>query len=450
MMVLVDAVRHLTTVETGDVLRDTRGSALLWLLLSLNVLNVIYGAIILPAASEKLVVLMLLVTAQLIYAGMLLFARTGRIDGAAFSTGLIITLLVLAPIPSLGATVVQIITVFAPLVLVGFCARPIFTWLLLLLQCAMMMTVAMITPEQKMGVVTHELMFVAICAMLMIAIATTLNDRFQRRLVHRLLDLNHTLEDARAAAEQSNTAKSLFLATMSHELRTPLSTIMGYTDLVCENVEDGDLDAAQILSDLAFVKHAGGHLLKLIDDVLDLSRVESGQMVLDHEPIDLYDLLEMLAIEVAPAMRDNRNKLDVRHLMTSVEFVSDRRRMRQILLNLLSNAAKFTHEGEVTLSVVQARMLHPVRRTAIDALRFDVRDTGVGLAEEDHARIFERFEQADTSTTRQYGGSGLGLALSSNLASALGGEITLVSAPGEGSCFSLTVPLTPPMDVAKS
>lgn len=440
---LVDVIKRLTTVHTGDVLRDTRGSALLWLLLSLNVLNVIYGAIILPGVKQKLIVLGLLAMAQSIYVGMLAIARSGRIDGAAFSTGLIISTLILTPIPYLGATSSQIITLFAPLVLVGFCARPLFSWLLLAAQCGMMGAIAAFTPAEKMGPLSTEMMFVAICALLMIAIATTLNDRFQRKLVHRLLDLNHNLEDAREAAEQSNTAKSLFLATMSHELRTPLSTIMGYTDLVCENVEEGDLDGEQIVSDLAFVKHAGGHLLKLIDDVLDLSRVESGQMVLEYEPIDLYDMLEMLAIEVAPAMRDNHNRLDVQHMYEVVDFVSDRRRVRQILLNLLSNAAKFTHEGEVTLSVSKVRMQRAKQDDFVDAIRFDVLDTGVGLAEEDHARIFERFEQADTSTTRAYGGTGLGLALSANLASALGGEITLASAPGEGSCFSLTIPVKP-------
>lgn len=435
MKAIMPAISRLMTVNTGDELRDARGATLLWLLGSLVVLNIIYGVVVVPAASDFVAAVMMIVAAQCVYMGMFWIARSGRIDAAAFCTGLIISTLILGSIPMFGMLSVYVATLFAPMILVGFCARSFYGWLLFVIQVVTMLVLYVLMPASDDLVLDH--LIVTSCTLMMVPVAATLNNRFQRLLVGRLLDMNGILEQARERAEQSNKAKSMFLATMSHELRTPLSTIMGYTDLVCESVEDDAVDGLQVLDDLSQVRYAGVHLLGLIDDVLDLARVESGQMPLEWEAIHVNELLEQLAQEVMPAMEKNGNTFRFECDARLDVLNSDRKRVRQILLNLLSNAAKFTHEGHV---VLRAKLAFCVKNEC-KIVRFDVVDTGIGLAREDHERIFGRFEQADTSTTRKYGGTGLGLSLSSELADALQGWITLESAPDEGSCFSLTLPI---------
>lgn len=437
MVDMIHTIQRWMTVHTGDELRDTRGAALLWLYLCLSVLNVLYGLVIFPGAPKKPMVFGLLATAQLVYIGMFWITRKGKVDAAAFATGFIITMLIFAPVPVLGATTLQIITLFVPMLLVSFCARPVYAWILLVLQIASMIVLMVYLPVAARGAVTIDLCLIVGFALMMMVMATTLNDRFQRAMVGRLIDLNVNMDSARERAEHANKAKSLFLATMSHELRTPLSTMMGYTDLVCESAQDDELDNLQTLEDLAFVKHAGNHLLGLIDDVLDLSRVEAGQLQLAHEPIEIEELCTTLVQELAPAMKDNGNTLTLDCAAGLLVVSSDRRRVRQILLNLLSNAAKFTHQGEVTLRAINTMMPD----SSDPAVRVDVVDTGIGLAPEDHARIFERFEQVDSSSTRQYGGTGLGLTLSMNLAEALQGILMLESELGKGSCFTLILPV---------
>jgi PAS domain S-box-containing protein len=235
------------------------------------------------------------------------------------------------------------------------------------------------------------------------------------------------LEAARTEAERLAQVKTEFLANMSHEIRTPLNAVMGLAQI-------GVRDSAGRRSHETFVRirEAGEHLLGVINDILDFSRLEAGRLALDIQPlalVGLIDNVESLIRERAQA-KGLRFSTDLAaHLPPWV--AGDAQRLRQILVNLLANAVKFTDRGEVTLQV---------ERRGDDTL-FRVTDTGIGITDEQAARLFRPFEQADTSTTRRYGGSGLGLAISQNLACDMGGGITVTSAPGVGSSFTLRVPL---------
>ena len=239
-------------------------------------------------------------------------------------------------------------------------------------------------------------------------------------------------EAAREAAEDANRAKSVFLANMSHELRTPLSAVIGYSEMLEEEAEENG--EASMLADLGKIKSNAKHLLSLINDVLDLSKVEANKMDLYLEDTDLTAFLQEAAGTVDSLVRRRANvlALDVPSDLGSMR--TDVVKLRQCLFNLLSNAAKFTEGGRVTLRV---------RREIVagrDWLSFAVIDTGIGMTPEQLARLFQRFTQADETTTRRFGGTGLGLALSRAFAQLLGGDISVESTAGQGTCFTLRLP----------
>lgn len=249
-------------------------------------------------------------------------------------------------------------------------------------------------------------------------------------------DVSH--RQAVEAARSANEAKSAFLANMSHELRTPLNAIIGYTELLKEECEDaGELD---MLPDLERIHTAGQHLLRLISDILDLSRVEAGRMDLFNEVMTVPDLAHEVLLGIKPAAERNGNTLSIEVEDRLPALRVDRAKLSQVLNNLLDNAAKFTRDGEVGLRV---------RAGSIDgrpAIEFRVRDTGIGLSEAHLERLFAPFTQADESTTRRFGGTGLGLAISRSFTELMGGQIVAVSKEGEGSIFTVTMPITPPGD----
>jgi len=222
--------------------------------------------------------------------------------------------------------------------------------------------------------------------------------------------------------------KSAFLASMSHELRTPLNAIIGYSEMLYETAQDEGQE--EFLADLAKIRDAGRHLLGLINDILDLSKIEAGKMELYLEEVDLAGLIDEVRAIVEPLVSANGNRLDIVCPTTLGRLRTDRTKLKQSLLNLLSNAGKFTHQGRVTLEV----------RPADDEISLIVSDTGIGMTEEQQSRLFQAFSQADSSTTRRYGGTGLGLAITKHFCEMLGGSIAVESSPGRGSSFTITLP----------
>jgi signal transduction histidine kinase len=254
-------------------------------------------------------------------------------------------------------------------------------------------------------------------------------------------------EAARAAAEQANQAKSAFLANMSHELRTPLNAIIGFTRIVRRKAE-GTLPERQ-LDNLDKVLVSATHLLGLINTILDIAKIEAGRMDVTPSNFEAAELVELCAVTTQPLLKSGVT------LIQEVEpdlppVYSDQDKIKQILLNLLSNAAKFTHKGSITVRVrgkeggvgskEEEGSTSPLLPPSY-CLLLEVSDTGIGISQEAMGRIFEEFQQADSSTTRQYGGTGLGLSISRKLARLLGGDLTATSVEGQGSTFTLSLPL---------
>jgi GAF domain-containing protein/DNA-binding response OmpR family regulator len=244
--------------------------------------------------------------------------------------------------------------------------------------------------------------------------------------------LFHEIEEKGRELAQASQHKSQFLANMSHELRTPLNAIIGVTEMLREDAEaaKGDLEP------LDRVLGAGRHLLALINDILDLSKIEAGRMELQLETFALAPLIEDVAKTIEPMAAKNRNRIALDHAPDIGAIHADQTRFRQALLNLASNANKFTENGTVTIAA------QPQRHDGRDWITVAVTDTGIGMTAEQIGRLFQEFSQADASTTRKYGGTGLGLAISKRFCQMMGGDITVQSMPGRGSTFTIRLPRT--------
>jgi signal transduction histidine kinase/CheY-like chemotaxis protein len=237
---------------------------------------------------------------------------------------------------------------------------------------------------------------------------------------------------AKEAAETANKTKSLFLANMSHELRTPLNAILGYSEMLQEEALERELTS--FATDLERINAAGKHLLALINDILDLSKIEAGKMELYLESFDVAELIGEVASTIRPLVQHNENTLSIELAPELGAMHADQIKVRQGLYNLLSNAVKFTRAGKITLEA--GRQLMDGREWVV----FRVADTGIGLSPEQISKLFQDFTQADPSTTRKFGGTGLGLALTRRYCQMMGGDVNVESVPGKGSIFTIKLP----------
>jgi signal transduction histidine kinase len=261
--------------------------------------------------------------------------------------------------------------------------------------------------------------------------------------VRNELDLKHLnaeLATARAAAEQADRRKTDYLLHMSHELRTPLNAMIGFSELIAEELRGGDLsgsDAVSLAADATKIGDAGNYLLGLINGLLDIAKIEAGTVDLTIEEIDVASLLEGLRDTIAPLAAAQGNRLRIAAAAALPAIRSDRQRILQIMLNLVGNACKFTTDGTIT---VGASLTDDAQR-----VRIEVADTGVGMTPEQLTTIFEPFVQVDESASRRRQGSGLGLAITRELIKVLGGSVVATSVVGQGSTFTLEVPLAAPL-----
>ena len=247
------------------------------------------------------------------------------------------------------------------------------------------------------------------------------------QLVDRLEELQIQIKE-RDNARAANETKSAFLANVSHELRTPLNAIIGYSELLLEVAEDKDDEESK--ADLVKIHSSARHLTNLINDMLDLSKIEAGKMVIIPQSIDINEFLQEITTTIKPLVDKNNNKLVCDPCTHSENIYADPLRLKQVVINLLSNAAKFTSNGEIHIAVENAG----------DDFRLSVIDTGIGLTEEQLEKVFDAFTQADKKTSIKYGGTGLGLTISRRLCQMMGGDLTAISQFGKGSTFTITMP----------
>jgi signal transduction histidine kinase len=251
----------------------------------------------------------------------------------------------------------------------------------------------------------------------------------------KLRNAIYEVREAKEAADDANAAKSTFLANVSHELRTPLNAIIGYSEMLHDELDDeSKIDRPQFQADLDKIVLSGRQLLTLINDILDLSKIETGKMSIHYEIFDPGEVLIQVCESLTPLLRNKGNTLHMPSFDQLPKLYNDVSKFRQIFTNLLSNACKFTEQGDISLDAIFTDKAH-------NRVEFSVRDTGIGMNPEQQLRVFEAFVQADSSTSANYGGTGLGLAICKDYCDLMGGNIRVESKLGSGSTFTVALPV---------
>lgn len=277
---------------------------------------------------------------------------------------------------------------------------------------------AVIIYEQSWSLKTFEAAFVMVCLLLLPVYIDIMLKK---------------VNIARKEADDANRAKSAFLANMSHELRTPLNAIIGYSDMLVEDVRE--LEQPQLSADLDKIHMSGQHLLALITNILDLSKIEAGKMGVYLGSVDVRRMIDEVGATVSPLIEKAGNEYVIEYQDEPVEIIADELKLKQVLINLLGNAAKFTENGRIELMTRFERIKDK------DWVFFKVRDNGIGIPPDQSGNLFSPFTQVDASSTRKFGGSGLGLSISRSYCRMMGGDLTLQSVPGKGSCFEVSLPV---------
>ncbi len=435
------ALAKLLTIYADSSEAQQRGRAIVVLAMAMAAVALIFVpvAFILQSRPELSIAIEMLAAALFIVATLL--ARSGRIGAGA---GLLLGTLIIAPLLVLvGGRSINIIpfALLFSVVIASLLLRPWQIWLVLIADL-LGLALALVYLQAR-GVRPTEfdagVVIVASVMLLMITLVSFLGAReieaeraALRREIAERRQVEAALSWAKEAAESANRAKSSFLANMSHELRTPLTSILGYTELLLLRFEEQH--DTELLNDLAVIRRSGNHLLDLINDVLDLSKIEAGKLDLTLETFQIVPVIQDLVTAFHSIIEQNRNTLVLDFASDLGTMHADQMKVRQILSNILSNAAKYTEQGTITLSV--RRELH----ADVETISFRVADTGIGIDAEQLPALFQAFTRAHTSPTRKYEGTGLGLALSWRLCALIGGTIAVESTVGVGSVFTVRLP----------
>ena len=422
-----------------DPITRQKQLVLYWMLLALNIMNVLICIVTLPFSPDPVIAAISTGLAQVMLTGGLFLMRKGygNVVGIVISAMLTLMFFVIAVTTPTPLSYLHLFLV--PLIFATFVSNSFYVWSLCIAQAIGIILLYLNVDEPRIQSLPTDYYWTTVCLLFVFVISSYLNTYIQRSYLTQLFELNTALEDAnqqevalRKQAEQASQAKSQFLASMSHELRTPLNAILGYSEMVHEDLEETPGVSAESIDDMTKIHQAGKHLLTLISNILDMSKIEAGHMEVDQSEFELGALLKEIHAMTATLASQKQNRLDLNLPETTIEMSTDRTKLKQILLNLISNASKFTQNGEITIGAQRKG----------DRVILDVKDTGIGIEPQALEKIFDAFTQADNSTTRNYGGTGLGLTLCEHFAVMLNGSISAQSTPGQGSTFTIDIPIT--------
>ncbi|MEN0068131.1 MAG: HAMP domain-containing sensor histidine kinase [Myxococcota bacterium] len=419
------------TVSSEDHYTKAKGRLLLWILMVLSIMNALFFAITIQTTQYPVGVAVGLALAQLTYAGSILLARRARIEEAAILTAGLITFVALGTPLVLDGVRSHLVFLVVPMTVCAFTARARTTWLLCLVQLLGLAYLGFFVPDEvQTELLPPTFLFSIGMVLLLLAATASVTQTLQVAMTRRLQRAGERERELRLTAEAASQAKNQFLAAMSHELRTPLNGIIGYAELLEESLEMGSTIDATHATDVQRIREAGHHLLVLISNILDISRIEAGRMSMHAEYFDAITVVNEVVEMLGPMAAQQGNAIDLQVVSGPCLICVDRTKFRQVLFNLVVNACKFTSEGKIRVGL----------DAQDDEVMLTVRDTGMGIAPEVLTEIFSPFVQGPSSTTQRYGGTGLGLALVRRFVDMMNGDIALESKLGEGTTFVVRLP----------